>query len=104
VICGASLRGRDHALPLARAPDELAHQLDLGGAVAGVVEREGRAVGDAFGERNVFCAVAVPGAGGDQTHRAKRMTPDAERDADVGAGVGAAQGFEVLGVAGGYVL
>ena len=56
-------------------------------------------MGDAFGERNVFCAVAVPGAGGDQTHRAKRMTPDAERDADVGAGVGAAQGFEVLGVA-----
>ena len=40
---------RDDALTLARAPDELAHQFDLGGAVAGVVEREGRAVGDAFG-------------------------------------------------------
>ena len=72
--------------------------------MAGVFEREGCAVGQAFGEGHVFGAVAAPGAGGDQTHRAKCVSSDPERYAHVGAGVDAAQGFKMLRIAHSYVL
>ena len=59
--------------------------------MAGVVEGEGRAVGDAFGERHVFFVVATPG---EQTYRSQSVAPDAQGYADVGTRVGATQGFE----------